>query len=703
MAPSIHPDGSAYTWEAEGKAAEIDFSVLVAAVGKGAASGLLTRYWPGQGQRNDVSLALAGMLIHGGWEVEEAERFIFVTACAAGDEEAESRAKNALSTARAADDGRPTTGAPTLAKFFDPKVVRAVRDWLGLGASPGGGPWPEFPEVNIGGRLRDAAAETIRAIQASNNPPVLYRRGTEVVRFCDAGSSRVQAMTVAALKGHIDRVADFVKVTSSGIVPARPPSDLAPDLLSLPPAGFPLPHLQGVRMAPCFAAGGRLLAEPGYDPDTGLYLDWSAPLPALPEPEEALALIKEALQDFPFADEGSRAHTVAALLLAFCRDLIDGPTPLHLIDAPARGTGKGLLADVIGIVQTGHHAPTMSLPGEEAEIEKRITSQLLEAFPVVLMDNVTRLKSDALCAVLTSVRWTGRRLGKSEMVTVPNDAVWLATGNNPQISDEMVRRIAPIRLDAGMERPEERTTFAIKDLPAWVKARRHEFVGACLALIKAWFDAGQPAGERTIGRFEAWSRTMGGILEVNGVGGFLANRERLHIEADPETAEWGEACRAWADEFGFIPVTAKSLHELFRHHELLSDLWAERSVLAGQQRLGRALLQRRDRVFSRYRIRYAGRDPNTGNHSYKLETVASAAVGSQTPGTPGTTGPMPEPVDASQPAHADPAGRLPTVEGVSTGVPGRQETPKRRGRQSARRANPGSKGGVSGVPDGDLF
>lgn len=34
------------------------------------------------------------------------------------------------------------------------------------------------------------------------------------------------------------------------------------------------------------------------------------------------------------------------MLNPFVRDLIDGPTPLHLIEAPVAGTGKGLLASI---------------------------------------------------------------------------------------------------------------------------------------------------------------------------------------------------------------------------------------------------------------------------------------------------------------------------------------------------------------------
>ena len=45
-------------------------------------------------------------------------------------------------------------------------------------------------------------------------------------------------------------------------------------------------------------------------------------------------------------DNADLANAVAAFILRFVRLLIEGPTPLHLIESPTPGSGKGLLADV---------------------------------------------------------------------------------------------------------------------------------------------------------------------------------------------------------------------------------------------------------------------------------------------------------------------------------------------------------------------
>ena len=45
-----------------------------------------------------------------------------------------------------------------------------------------------------------------------------------------------------------------------------------------------------------------------------------------------------------------------------------------------------------------------------------------------------------------------------------------ATGNNPEFSKEMARRLLRIRLDAHLERPRQRAEFRHPDLNTWVRA-----------------------------------------------------------------------------------------------------------------------------------------------------------------------------------------------------------------------------------------
>ena len=492
------------------------------------------------------------------------------------------------------------------------------------------------PEIVVNGRwLREISDDAKAALLAANNPETRFMRGSI---FARVNGDKIEPLTNTTLKSDLDRIADFVKVAwkpgEDGepipeMTPARPPADLAPDLLGRLDLG--LPELDEVVNAPVFLPDGLLLVQDGYNREHKILLKLRglsgvrADMPIA----EALVRLDTIYGDFPFTDDAGRAHTLALTLKRFVRPLIQGATPMYLIDAPARGTGKGLLAEVCNLIPLGYFAPTMSQPRDSDEAEKRITSVLLEARPIVFWDNVTRLGSDPLHAVLTSQIWQGRILGKSETVTVPNRAVWLASGNNVELSDEMTRRIIPIRLDAGVERPEERTGFKIKDLPAYVREHRSELVSACLSLVQVWVDAGMPKGEATLGRYESWAGVLGGILKVSGVSGFLSGRERLHSEADKETQEWAALLSNWWATYGERAATASEVFTVVKEHKMLLDLWAGREGLAASQRFGRALTNKRDRVFGGFKIMGAGRDAVSKSNAYRL-----ARVPKQTPETP---------------------------------------------------------------------
>src|SRR5438046_130027 len=126
----------------------------------------------------------------------------------------------------------------------------------------------------------------------------------------------------------------------------------------------------------------------------------------------------------------------------------------------------------------------MGCSRDDEEMDKRLTALLLQSARILLFDNVTGLTSAKLSAALTATTYSGRLLGRSEMLTLPNTALWLATGNNVELSKEMGRRVVPIRLDAGLEHPEDRTGFRHR-LPAWAIEHRPELASACLSLIRA--------------------------------------------------------------------------------------------------------------------------------------------------------------------------------------------------------------------------
>jgi hypothetical protein len=333
-------------------------------------------------------------------------------------------------------------------------------------------------------------------------------------------------------------------------------------------------------------------------------------MPSIPENAtrddavSAARFILDILSDFPFQDDASRDNAMGLLLSIIVKEIV-GLVPIALIDAPTKGTGKTRLAQLASIVATGRETPLSPEVRDEEELRKQITSLLIADRQVVIIDNIERaLRSSQLAAVLTTLEWSDRILGKSEVLHLHSRAIWIATGNNIRLGGDIARRAYWIRLDSNLPRPWLRDPGEFKrELPAWAASHRTEIVGALLTMALAWFRDGKPvwAGQ-PLGSYEAWSRTVGGILEYCGMTGFLSNLENLYEQTDDEPAQWQAFFHAVLEAFGKdAPFSTKMLTERIMNNDSVKSALPERLGDAGDKgfptRLGIALRKRRDQVY----------------------------------------------------------------------------------------------------------
>ena len=450
------------------------------------------------------------------------------------------------------------------------------------------------------------------ALLAANEPPFLFRYGGLPSRIeeDDNGAPVIKTLTEDRTRYALSRVAQWFKIKKAGEdyikeVPAAPPSAIIKDILATP--NIPLPILTRIVEVPIFAPDGTLQDAPGYSPKTRTFYvannGFSVPKvdnnPNSIQIEEARDLLEtELLGDFPFVSHAEKAHALAAIILPFVRDLIEGPTPLHLVEKPTPGTGGTLLAEMITYPVLGRYLAAMTEGRDEDEWRKRIFAKLRGGPTAVLIDNLRRrLDSAALSSALTSYpTWEDRILGISETTRVPAVCLWLATGNNPALSNEMTRRTIRSRLDAKVDRPWEGRKFRHPDLPSWVKTNRANLVWGILTLIQNWINNGRPEGKKTIGMFEGWSKVMGGILDTAGIPGFLGNLQEFYDTADTEGESWRAFIAKWWDQFAHKEVGITELWPMATEDYFL-DLGngKERSQ---QTRLGKMVADNRDRVFN---------------------------------------------------------------------------------------------------------
>ena len=457
------------------------------------------------------------------------------------------------------------------------------------------------------GDLGRAVAQVWSVVMASNRTPWVFRfagQPTWVVPD-DEGRPVATILNEERLRHMLARLARWVRENAKGeLLPAPPPVPVVKSVLATPDPALPV--LTGIVNTPVFGRTGTLITTPGYHPDARLLYvpapGFTVPdIPGRPTDADIAAartlICEELFGDFPFTGEAERAHVVALLLLGFLRAMIDGPTPLHMIEKPTPGTGATLMVDAVATILTGTGASVMTEGRDDDEWRKRVTAKLRQMPSMILIDNLrAKLDSSAVAAALTAPFWEDRILGASEMTRLPIRCLWIATGNNPEFSNEMARRLVRIRLDANVERPWQRAGFRHPDLMVWVRANRGRIVAACLTLCQAWIAEGKPRGTKTIGSYENWAQIVGGVLEVAGIPGLLGNLEEMMAASDSEGAAWSAFIAAWWDRFGTASVLSADLFDV----ALFCDPqppFAGATDRAQKTAFGKAISRMRDRVF----------------------------------------------------------------------------------------------------------
>jgi putative DNA primase/helicase len=463
-----------------------------------------------------------------------------------------------------------------------------------------------------------------KALLKANDPPEYYRYcdAPSWIEHDDLGGPVIKRITQDRMRYLLARVVNWY-VERDGIeMPALPPEHVVKNMLATP--NIRLPVLESVVQVPIFSARGNLNTNPGYDPSTrccyaptdGFCLPHVPDRPTTADLRSArLLLFDDLLVDFPLTGEAGRAHAACLFLLPYARRLISGPTPLHLIEKPSPGTGATLLAQALIYPSLGQEPSCMTEPGDESESRRCLLASLRSSPLFNFIDNVKRpLESAALTSAITSMHLEDRVVGTSEMIRVPVRCVWIATANNPIVSDEMARRIAPIRLDAAMEHPwlRDTNTFKHPKLIHWINENRAELVWAGLVLVQGWLAAGAPKGKAVLGMFESWSEVMGGICQVAEIPGFLGNLDEFYARTDQGSEGLKTFIRKWWVRHQGSEVGTSDLLSLATDLDLGDGTEKSQSI-----RLGRLLGSMRDRVIAGFRIVDTGTCQGSGR--WKLE------------------------------------------------------------------------------------
>lgn len=427
----------------------------------------------------------------------------------------------------------------------------------------------------------------------------IYQRGRLMVRIAHVkGVPAIEVLDKTSLKAALQERFYVVEEDAEGNEQPLPgiPAALTQQLLVR--HRWKVPALIGIVRCPILAEGGSLMTVEGYDPSTEVFLDLGGSgipeVPAVPSDEdvaEAKRLIfEDFLADFKLKDSASLAHVVGLGVLPYVRGLIDGPVPLHLVSAHSPGCGKTWLVNLMAVIATGSESYSIAPANRDWDWRHRITSTLREGPTVICIDNVReKLDSAALASVLTCKVWRDRLNKTSINVTLPNTAIWCATANQPKLSKELSRRSVLIQFDPTLKKPWLRSGFKHPRIFEWVKGNRSQLLRAFLILCRNWFAKGRPGCNKAMGSYEEYVQVVGGILEANGIVGFLDNQRELQGTVDAEEAELSDFVSSWAATFGAEAVTNEQLVEHATSHDLMKALLSGGTITAKKNRMGRRL------------------------------------------------------------------------------------------------------------------
>jgi hypothetical protein len=140
----------------------------------------------------------------------------------------------------------------------------------------------------------------------------------------------------------------------------------------------------------------------------------------------------------------------------------------------------------------------------------------------LLIDNITngmRVDSAALASTMTSPKFMDRLLGANKIINANTQVMVVINGNALNLAGDLASRFLKMRLDTGLEKPQNRSSsnYKITDLISWTIENRQRLVAAVHTIVRAYLQdcrrhGGTPA--EVVARRRVDGSRFGGQCEV---------------------------------------------------------------------------------------------------------------------------------------------------------------------------------------------
>ena len=384
------------------------------------------------------------------------------------------------------------------------------------------------------GKLYKEVLNKMARISKDSKQPILFN-GVP----CLLNGKEMEPIKAKTFNPIMANMIEFYEINKSGVAPVtKIPDHLVAACYNHQDFGSVFPTVSRVTSAPLFMDDGTILSGAGYVPELNIYQLPGIELTLFDDLGKALEVLQEPFKDFEFKDEVSRANTWAYFFTILMQPFIRDNVPFFNFTGTTPGTGKGMLCRTLHRIVEGCDPETIRCPDNKAlnfddALDRKLNSALLGGAPVYRIDNVRTgsvIDSDLLAIIATEDHVKVKVLYETTEKSVFVNSMFVFTGNNIFVSDDLRRRTQHIILQTDDPNPETRE-FDI-DIKSYVLDNRQELLSAAVSILKEWDKAKRPQCEQIKGSFQAWVSMIGGIIEFAGLGEFQAN-ETNEEDIDP--------------------------------------------------------------------------------------------------------------------------------------------------------------------------
>lgn len=427
----------------------------------------------------------------------------------------------------------------------------------------------------------------------------VYQMNSRIVTVEDG---KITVVTKDRFCTLVEEFVTTVKFTAQGPKPVTMGKDLAAKIMESRQFTYRLPEIHGVVpvRVPVKRENGTVeLLPKGYDAASKVYCLDEVKYDETMRVGPALLALEDYFSEFQFATEesqgdpawrlGNRSFTVqlVSMLNSYCRLMLPAgtPKPMFVWVANQQGSGKSVLAEA-AIAPVYGDVATVSTPETKKEFSQLLDTTAQAMFPYLFIDDApTFVASGALNRFVTSRRHAGRILGTPLPFDVPNVTTVLLTGNNLELTPDLMRRALVVELFVPGDI--ETRTFKRQIEPGyWSRPEvRGELLAAMWAVVRHYVAEGEQPGPTIKPTFEAWSLMIGGMIAAlpdMGQGrGDPMRKAELPMSGDRRGAEWRQLLAHIAGEIATddmlvgtedLKFTTKDIVTAARQQCLLDDV-----------------------------------------------------------------------------------------------------------------------------------